>query len=34
VNADMFEMDGIPLVAEVSKIIYQMALSAAALSSF
>ena len=31
---DMFEMDGIPLVAEVSKIIYQMTLSAAALKSF
>jgi hypothetical protein len=30
----MFEMDGLPLFAEVSKIIYQMALSAAALNSF
>ena len=34
VDTDMFEMDGLPLVAEVSKIIYQMALSAAALNSF
>jgi len=33
-DTDMFEMEGLPLVAEVSKIIYQMALSAAALNSF
>ena len=33
-DTDVLEIDGLPLVAEVSKIVYQMALSAAAIKSF
>ena len=33
-DTDLLAIDGIPLISEVSKIIYQMALGAAALKSF